>query len=130
HRLFQPENARVVERLPRSRTDRFFYNLWRQRNVIHDLQDDDIRLFHGLSVELPIGLSKHGIKSVVTIHDLIFLRYPELYSRIDRTIYFHKFKYAAHHADRILAISEQTKRDVVEFLKVEESRITVIYQGC
>jgi len=130
HRLFQPETAQVVERLPRSRTDRFFYNLWRQSNVINDLQNDDIQLFHGLSGELPIGLSRQGINSVVTIHDLIFLRYPELYTRVDRTIYFHKFKYAARHADRIIAISEQTKRDLVEFLKVDENRITVIYQGC
>ncbi len=130
HQLFQPETDQVVERLPQSRMDRFFYNLWRQRNVVRDLRSDGIQLFHGLSGELPIGLSKHGINSVVTIHDLIFLRYPELYTRVDRTIYFHKFKYAARHADRIIAISEQTKRDIVEFLKVNENRITVIYQGC
>src|SRR5690606_27744462 len=58
------------------------------------------------------------------------LRYPALYSAIDRTIYFQKFKYAARHADRIIAISEQTKRDVVEFLNIEERKISVIYQGC
>lgn len=130
HRLFQSGTATVVERLPRSWFDRLFYNLWRQRNVIHDLRNDGIQLFHGLSGELPIGLSTRGIKSVVTIHDLIFLRYPELYSKIDRTIYFHKFKYAAHHADRVIAISEQTKRDVVDFLKVDANKVTVVYQGC
>src|SRR5690606_23322496 len=130
HQLFQPEADNVVERLPRSQFDRFFYNLWRQRNVINDLQNDGIHLFHGLSGELPIGLSKRGIKSIVTIHDLIFVRHPELYSWIDRTIYFRKFFYAAHRSDRIIAISEQTKRDIVEFLKVEEQKITVIYQGC
>lgn len=130
HRLFQPDGIQVVERLPRSRRDRLFYNLWRQRNVIKDLRNDRIELFHGLSGELPIGLTKHGIKSVVTIHDLIFLRYPELYSWIDRTIYFEKAKYAAHQANHIIAISEQTKRDIIEFLRVDESKITVIYQGC
>lgn len=130
HRLFQPDGIQLVERLPRSRTDRLFYNLWRQRNVIKDLRNDRIELFHGLSGELPIGLTKHGIKSVVTIHDLIFLRYPELYSWIDRTIYFEKAKYAAHQANHIIAISEQTKRDIIEFLRVDESKITVIYQGC
>src|SRR5690606_13121995 len=39
-------------------------------------------------------------------------------------------RYAARHADRIIAISEQTKRDIVEFLKVDEHKISVIYQGC
>jgi glycosyltransferase involved in cell wall biosynthesis len=33
-------------------------------------------------------------------------------------------------ADKIIAISEQTKRDIIEFLKVPESKIEVIYQGC
>jgi glycosyltransferase involved in cell wall biosynthesis len=41
-----------------------------------------------------------------------------------------KFKKAANIADKIIAISEQTKRDIVEFLKVPESKIEVIYQGC
>src|SRR5690606_36680526 len=106
HQLFQPDGVQVVERLPRSRRNRLFYNLWRQRNVINDLSNDGIQLFHGLSGELPIGLSKQRITGVVTIHDLIFLRYPELYSPIDRTIYLLKAKYAAHQANHIIAISE------------------------
>lgn len=36
----------------------------------------------------------------------------------------------AHSADKIIAISEQTKRDIIDFLKVQESKIEVIYQGC
>ena len=128
--LYCPEATHIVERLPRSVRDRFFYNLWRQRNVVKDLQKDDIQLYHGLSGELPIGLARSGMKSVVTIHDLIFLRYPELYTKIDRTIYLHKFRYAAHQADRIIAISEQTKRDIIDFLKIDERKITVVYQGC
>ncbi len=48
----------------------------------------------------------------------------------DRKIHFWKFKKAADTADKIIAISEQTKRDIVEFLKVPESKIEVIYQGC
>src|SRR5690606_12594376 len=70
------------------------------------------------------------IKKIVTIHDLIFVRYPHLYSWIDRKIHFQKFKYAAHQSDVVIAISEQTKRDIVEFLKVNPNKIKVIYQGC
>ena len=50
--------------------------LWRQRGIIDDLRRDGVQLFHGLTGELPSGLRKAGIKSVVTIHDLIFLRHP------------------------------------------------------
>lgn len=129
-RLFQADRGNVFERLPRRYSDRIFHNLWRQRTVLHDLKRDGIELYHGLSGELPMGLSAYPIKSVVTIHDLIFVRYPQLYTFIDRTIYFRKFRHAAHHADHIIAISEQTKRDVMEFLKVDEAKISVVYQGC
>ena len=67
---------------------------------------------------------------MVTIHDLIFVRYPHLYSFFDRKIHFYKFKKSAQQADLVIAISEQTKKDIVEFLKIDASKIKVIYQGC
>ena len=74
-------------------------------------------------------IHKH-VPTVVTIHDLIFMRYPQLYSYFDRKIHYRKFFYAAQHAQHIIAISEQTKRDIIDYLKVPESKITVVYQGC
>lgn len=79
---------------------------------------------------MPIGIHKTGIKSVVTIHDLIFLRYPEYYKPIDRKIYNFKFRYACQVADRIVAISECTKRDIMHFYHIPEEKIDVVYQGC
>jgi glycosyltransferase involved in cell wall biosynthesis len=67
---------------------------------------------------------------VVTIHDLIFLRFPQYYSYFDRKIHFWKFKKAAEQADLIIAISEQTKRDIIKFLKVPDEKIRVVYQVC
>jgi glycosyltransferase involved in cell wall biosynthesis len=87
-------------------------------------------IFHGLSGELPVGISKTGVKSVVTIHDLIFLRYPEYYKSVDRVIYTRKFRYACENADKIIAISECTKRDIISFFNVPEEKIAVVYQGC
>ncbi len=91
---------------------------------------DKIDIFHGLSGELPSGLKQKNIKSIVTIHDLIFMIYPEFYSFFDRKIHHYKFKKAAQQADLIIAISEQTKRDIVGFFAVSSSKIKVIYQGC
>jgi glycosyltransferase involved in cell wall biosynthesis len=79
---------------------------------------------------VPIGIDKTGIKSVVTIHDLIFERYPEQYAKIDEEIYRQKYKYACEHADHVIAISEQTKKDLVEFYQTPENKITVCYQSC
>ncbi|AZB32775.1 glycosyltransferase family 4 protein [Chryseobacterium bernardetii] len=105
-------------------------NLSRQLKMGKDAQKQGADIFHGLSGELPLKWDQKPIKKIVTIHDLIFVRYPQYYSFFDRKIHFWKFKKAAHMADKIIAISEQTKRDIIEFLKVPESKIEVIYQGC
>lgn len=104
--------------------------LWRSRGIVNDLLNDGVEVFHGLSGELPIGLHKSGIRSVVTIHDLIFMRHPEFYHAIDAKIYVWKFRQAIREADHIIAISERTKRDIMELGQVDESRISLIYQGC
>ncbi len=107
-----------------------FSSLWRVFLMKKSLQSQKIDIFHGLSNEIPFGIDKMGVKSVVTIHDLIFLRYPQYYQTIDRFIYKIKFKYACEHADRVVAISECTKRDIVSFFNIPENKIEVIYQGC
>ena len=105
-------------------------NLSRQFKMGKDAQNADADIFHGLSGELPLKWNNKSIKKVVTIHDLIFLRFPKYYSFFDRKIHFWKFGKAAEQADLIIAISEQTKRDIIKYLKVPESKIRVVYQGC
>ncbi len=105
-------------------------NFSRQLKMGKDAQQIHADIFHGLSGELPLKWNEKSIKKVVTIHDLIFLRFPQYYSFFDRKIHFWKFKKAAEQADLIIAISEQTKRDIIQFLKVPESKIRVVYQGC
>ena len=102
---------------------------WRSRGIVSDLRRDGVRLFHGLSGELPVGLRKAGIRSVVTIHDLIFLRHPEYYHWWDTRIYTWKFRQTLREADHIIAISECTKRDIMDLGGVSNDRITVIYQS-
>ena len=128
--LFEANKWNVFERLPKSKFSNKFYNYWRQKGVVKDLKTDNISIYHGLSGELPVGLKKNNIKSIVTIHDLIFMRYPNLYSFFDRKIHYLKFKKAAQNADKIIAISEQTKNDIVHYLKIDPEKIEVIYQGC
>ena len=107
------------------------HSLWRVWGVTNDIIKDDIELFHGLSNELPLSIRKaKNTKSIVTIHDLIFLRYPEYYSFIDRHIYAYKFKKACINADHIIAVSECTKRDIIHFFDIPEDKISVVYQGC
>ena len=102
----------------------------RQFKMGKDAQKQNADIFHGLSGELPLKWDTKPIKKIVTIHDLIFVRYPQYYSFFDRKIHLWKFKKAANSADKIIAISEQTKLDIIQFLKVPETKIEVIYQGC
>ena len=103
---------------------------WRGRTIVKDLLRDGVDLYHGLSGELPQGIRRAGIKSLVTIHDLIFLRHPEYYHRLDVMLYRRKFYRTLHEADRIIAISECTKRDILYYSDYPADRIDVIYQTC
>lgn len=105
-------------------------SLWRTWGMAADLRRDGIELYHGLSNELPETIAKAGCRSVVTIHDLIFIHCPEYYKPIDRAIYRHKFAAACRRADRIVAVSEYTKGEIVRFFGVDDGKIDVVYQGC
>lgn len=104
--------------------------LWRSFFVKDDLQRDHIQVYHGLSNELPFGKMPTGIKTVVSIHDLIFERYPRLYPFFDTLIYKIKFRKACKNANVIVAVSEQTKRDIMAFYGINADKISVVYQDC
>jgi glycosyltransferase involved in cell wall biosynthesis len=125
---FPPENTNVV--LPSGFPLNQFPSLWRSAFMGRDIAKKNIQIFHGLSNELPLDIVKSKARSVVTIHDLIFLRYPNLYKKADREIYKSKFKRSCMQADAIVAISEQTKSDIIQFFGINQEKIHVIYQGC
>lgn len=101
---------------------------WRTFGLASAMKADGVQLFHGLSNEIPVGLRRVGIPSVVTIHDVAFNTFPDMYYWHDRQIYDLKWKYACRNADRIIAISECTKRDIMRFYDVPADRIDVVYQ--
>lgn len=127
--LFQvPKGSTIKE--PNSLIGKYARSYWRSFSLSHLLDKDKVDIYHGLSNELPHGIHKSRTCSIITIHDLIFLEHPELYKPFDRYVYKKKVQYGAHAANGIIAVSEQTKQDIVRFLDVPESRIRVIYQGC
>lgn len=103
--------------------------IWRSWLVTKNLKKEKIDIYHGLSNEIPFGIHKTGIKSVVTIHDLINKRYPENYQLIDRWIYDLKLRYAQKYADVIITVSEQTKKDIIKYYNTNETKIKVIPIG-
>jgi glycosyltransferase involved in cell wall biosynthesis len=128
-KMFHPD-AVVKVILPQKKWHRWFKSAWRSKYVVKDLQDYKMDLYHGLSHEIPFGIHESGVKSVVTMHDLIFERYPGQYNPIDVFTYRRKARYACQYADRIIAISEQTKQDIITYYNIPAEKITVVYQSC
>lgn len=121
-------NMQVVT--PQSFPSNIFTSAWRSSWVKKDLKKLGIDLYHGLSHEIPMGIPNTGIKTVVTIHDLIFERYPAQFNPIDVKIYRKKFSYACANADRVIAISQQTKDDIIACYNTPADKIDVCYQSC
>ena len=115
-------------------------SLWRVWGITKDIQKDGIHIFHGLSNELPLNIGTpeqrkmkaggKGCKYIVTVHDLIFIHTPQYYHWIDRQIYNFKFRRACLCADRVIAVSEYTKQEIMHYYHTPESKIDVVYQGC
>ena len=106
------------------------HSLWRTFGITKEAGKRHLDLYHGLSHELPVGIEKAHIPTVVTMHDLIFIRHPELYSFFDRKSYKTKYLRSCRVADHIIAVSQQTKNDLMELWQIEEDKISVVYQGC
>jgi len=119
---FKLEQIKIV--LPKNHFNPF----WRSFGISKDIEKEKVDIYHGLSNEIPFNLK--NTKSVVTIHDLIFKIYKSTYPFFDRIIYDKKFKYSCQKSDKIIAISESTKKDIVEFYGISEEKISVIYQTC
>jgi len=86
-------------------------------------------LFHCLNAHLPI---LHIGKSIVTIHDLTFIKVPDYFSHYSKikTFLFKSFlKLVATKATRIITVSENTKKDIVKFLNINPKKIIPIYEG-
>lgn len=107
-----------------------FPALWRRSGMVKEIANAKLDIFHGVSNELPKGIQHTGCRSVVTVHDLIYERFPETYAFDERYVHRWKIKHACKVADAVIAISQQTKNDLIEFYKVPEEKIFISYQSC
>ncbi len=103
---------------------------WRSKGILKDIKRDQLDIFHGLSNELPFGISKLKTKAIATIHDVIFERYPKQYGFFDRKVYRFKTKNAILQADQIISISQQTSEDLIQFYQAPKEKLNTLYQTC
>jgi len=103
------------------------YSLREQLSLPWTLRRERADLFHAPHYVLP-PLS--GRAAVVTIHDCIHLMFPQyLPNRMALGYARSSLWMAARRSDRILTVSESSKRDILRFFDVDPAKITVIYNG-
>jgi glycosyltransferase involved in cell wall biosynthesis len=68
-------------------------------------------------------------KNIITIHDLSFLKYPETIESKNLSFLKKMMPISLKRADHIITVSENTKKDVIENYNIEDSKITVVYNG-
>ncbi len=82
-------------------------------------------LLHSPDFVLP---PRRRYAGVVTVHDLAFLRFPEWVTP-DALRYYRQVRESVRSAEQVIAVSECTRRDLLELLEVEEGKVTVIYEA-
>jgi glycosyltransferase involved in cell wall biosynthesis len=105
--------------------DRSYWQVLFQERICNFLKKESVDIYH-LTNTLP--LLRKVVPTVVTIHDLADLRVRKY--GWPRTVYRFGANFsAAHVADRILTVSENSKRDIVSLLRVPYSKVDVTYLG-
>jgi glycosyltransferase involved in cell wall biosynthesis len=100
------------------------YSIREQFTVPMDLRRERADLLHEPHYVLP---ALTPCKAVVTIHDCIHLRFPQyLPNRLGYAYARTALSIAAHRSSRILTVSEASKRDILDYVRVPESKIDVI----
>lgn len=88
---------------------------------------DNINIIHSLHYSIPLFAT--GVKRIVTIHDMIFFKFPQ-YHELIKKYYFRFFtRLSAKLADRIIAISESTKKDFLAIAGAKKDKVVLIYLG-
>ena len=108
---------------------------WKLLGAMQQLRSNNVDIYHGLTNQLPRSISRLNIPLVITIHDLYYLHYPELCrndlgQKDDLKKLNRELKEACIRSDKIIAVSESTKNDIVDQFSVSPDKVTVIYQSC
>jgi glycosyltransferase involved in cell wall biosynthesis len=99
---------------------------WEQTGLPVQAKLAGVKMIHGTVNVAPwIG----RIPTVITVHDLAFLRFPERFPARKAMYLEAAVRRSVRLAHRIIAVSEHTRRDLIDLLGAHEERISVVYSG-
>ncbi|HEX7737271.1 MAG TPA: glycosyltransferase family 1 protein [Ktedonobacteraceae bacterium] len=99
---------------------------WEQLTLPALIRQRGIEVLHSPANVLPEFLPR-GCRSVVTLHDLAFLRMPEVLTRPRRMYHRVLTTRSLRRASMIIAVSESTRHDLTELLEIAPQQITTVY---
>jgi len=120
--ITSPRFRAIASRLPTVRP--VVRILWEQLLQPVALTQHQIQAVHGLAYALPLAWPG---ASLVTIHDLSFLLFPEQFNASNRCYLSAITRWSARKASRVIAVSAQTRQDVIRLLGVPADRVSVVY---
>lgn len=92
------------------------------------LSREHLDVAHTTSSISRIPMSYRG-KTVVTVHDLAVYKVPDVFPQLKRTKAKTTNSLMINHADKVIAVSESTKKDAMEIFDLKDDEIKVIYSG-
>ncbi len=117
----------LILRHPRFSTQRPFARiLWEQSLLPRAIRRDRLSLLHGLAYAAPLVAR---VPTVVTVHDLSFLLYPESFRPGNRLYLTHMTAQSCKRARRVIAVSQATAADLTRLLGIPKTKIDVVYNG-
>lgn len=120
-----PSNFQVKE----SRFPFFWTQLRFASQLIFGKNKPDIVFIPSNAIPFFAAIFEKNIKKVVTVHDVAFRHFPSSYSFLSRFYLNLSVIFALKFADRIIAISETTKQDLIRLYGGDEKKIAVTYLG-
>jgi glycosyltransferase involved in cell wall biosynthesis len=120
----------IVKYFPNHRWKKYLPFIYSQVLILKTINRENLDIFHSPANTLPLGYKK---KSVITVHDLGIYKFPDFFPR-NR---FSGQAYATRvlvpksisRAEKIIAVSKNTKKDIVEEFGTDEEKIEVVYEG-
>lgn len=105
-------------------------SVWHGYGMLNDLKNLGVDIFHGLTNEMPLNKPDKRIRTLVTIHDVVFATNPEYYNPVDKVIFDTTIRNSARNSDLLVTVSEKTKESLINHFNIGENKIRVVYQSC
>lgn len=94
--------------------------------IVDGARYKELDLYHGFRPGLPLPLLLRRIPSVMTVHNLNFLRYPHLYSLPERLVLLRLYRRALRSASRLITVNRDAREELSERLRIDPGRIEVV----